>query len=148
MSTSVIQKEELIFNGQNKNKLRLADPDCFTFLGIKMVDDHQPTYGYKGCFRDAPDRVLRGFNKVTEFNDLEFCANTCYKKGKGSFFHLQPLITSIRGHSGNQRKGGRKSPQCSTLTGFYMTVFLSSYSKRVQKPIQSALFAVFCTKHC
>mgnify|MGYP001799925545 CR=1 FL=1 len=59
-----------------------------------MVDDDQPTYGYKGCFRDRPDRVLRGFNKVTEFNDLEFCANTCYKKGKGSFFHLQPFVTS------------------------------------------------------
>ena len=56
----------------------------------------------------------------------------------------------IRDHSRNQTKGGskRNSPQCSTMTCFFLTILLSLCSQRVQKPLQRTLPIVFYTKLC
>ena len=54
-------------------------------------------------------------------------------------------ITIIRGHSRNRPKGGRNSPNV-TSHHVLLTILLNFYSRRVQKPLQGALSAVFCTK--
>ena len=52
-----------------------------------------------------------------------------------------------RGHSRNRPKGGHNSPERYTLTRF-ANRFSYVYSLRVEKPLQGALSAVFCTKLC
>ena len=61
------------------------------------------------------------------------------------------FIMYVRGHSRNQPKGGRNSPQRYTSTRC-SDHFLNWHSKRVQKPLKNTFSAVFCTKlglnHC
>ena len=57
------------------------------------------------------------------------------------------IIQVHRGHSRNQPKGGRNSPQHCTATCF-SDHYLSWHTQRVQKPLQRPLSAVFCTTLC
>ena len=58
------------------------------------------------------------------------------------------LSPNLRGRSRNQPKCGRVIPFNFTPLLLLLTIFVSSYSRRAQKPLQGALSAVFCAKLC
>ena len=62
-----------------------------------------------------------------------------------SFCGIASPPTVSRGHSRNQPKGGRNSPQRETSRCF-LTIFLSLYSLTVQRPLQRTLSALFMCK--
>ena len=84
--------------------------------------------------------------RCTLFSIL-FCICTCDCASKWVMF--TPTIFCMenvyKGHSRNRSKGGRNSLQCYISTRFanHSSQF---YSQRIQKPLQWALSAVFCTK--